>query len=64
VIQLEDRVRVLEEALRPFAQYAAQMRKAWGPLYDSDSVFYGVKRDDAHQMKYADFRRAAEAMGL
>jgi hypothetical protein len=50
----------LLEALRPFAQYARQMRNSW--TQQDDSVYYGVKREFAHQVTYGDFRRAAAAV--
>lgn len=50
----------LIEALQPFALYAEQMEKSWGPR--DDSVYYGVKRPGADQITYGDFRRAARVL--
>lgn len=55
-----NRIKELEAALRPFALYAKQQAKSWG--HHDDCVFYGIKRPNAHQIKYGDFRFAAEVM--
>lgn len=48
------------EALRPFANYARQMDKAWTQL--DDSVYYGVKRPGMCQVTRGDFRRALQVV--
>lgn len=53
-------IQALRQALAPFARYAEQMASAW--TSKDGSVFYGVKRPDAAQITYGDFRQAAAVM--
>lgn len=51
------RITQLEDALRPFAEYARQMERQW--TQRDDCVRYGVKAEGAKQVTYGDFRKAA-----
>jgi hypothetical protein len=56
---VDKRIAELEAALRPFALYARQQGPDW---CSNKSVYYGIKRPGAHQVKYTDYGRALEVM--
>lgn len=56
----EERIRVLEEALAPFARYATHMADRWGAT--DDSAYFGVARNPEVNVTYGDFRRAAKVI--
>jgi hypothetical protein len=60
LLDAADAIDLLAEALKPFAEYSEQMQGAWS--HRDDSVFYGIKRAGAKQIRYGDFRRALKVI--
>lgn len=54
------RIKQLEAALRPFAEYGEYMKDRW--TQRDGNAFYGVKRIDAPQIRIGDFRQAARVL--